>query len=215
MNTSNKKWRSIFSLWSYVILGILVVVTLQYDFFEEVVLYFLLALLLFVIRDIISLSGISKKIQHRSLNWTAIHNDRFSGDIKIVDMIILFNRIYLFPTILFIYIWVAFSKQLDIFWLMDILSLKPQVEWWILGFVAVSGLFTTVREELDARYIQLVTNYSRTRQSVFVILILSLLVVIVVFNETNPIWLLSLPISLISWLLIFLAGIILLDNDEV
>jgi hypothetical protein len=134
--------------------------------------------------------------------------------VSTLDILILMNRIILFPTLLIAYIALILVKQLDISSLIAILGYIPTFEYSLLGLVAFSGLLTVWREHIDTRYTIQVRDPSQSRRFVLGSIALALLGVTLISRETASLGYLSLPISIISGLLIFLIGTLLLEEEE-
>lgn len=187
---------------------------MRHGFLEDFLVWFLIVGVLFLIRDSILFFGIPKDIKHEVIDWEKLRRERIRGSVSFSSVLFLLNRVILFPIFLILYIAVILLKQLDIQALSDILSTKSWIEYLLLGAVAVSWLATIFRESFDSAYQRITKDYWRTRVFVFVTIVLALLAVYVVFSETTSLGLLALPISSISGLLVFLVGVLLLEEDD-
>ncbi len=214
MSFSSIKRGIILSMSSYLLLAFLVVVSLKYIVFQDFLLYYILAWTLLIIRDIIALSGISDTITHRVVDWRSFWNDRRTHSISLVDIFLFLNRTIFFPSFLIFYIILILLKQLDIFGFSDTLLSYSWIEYSLLGCVALTGLSTIFHEFIDDRYYKVIKHYGRTRRFIILTIVLWLVGTAIIFRETSSLWFLSIPISIISWILIFLIGILLLEENE-
>ena len=138
-----------------------------------------------MIRDIIVFLGIPKKIRHMVIDWSKIRTDIQSSQLSRIDIFIILNRVFLFPIILVTYIIVILLKQLDILGMLDILSSNSWIEYTLLGFVAITGVSTVLRESLEDRYQKSLIRHTRTRLLVWFSIVLSVLAVVIVFIQTT------------------------------
>ncbi|MBP9779906.1 hypothetical protein KBD33_04785 [Candidatus Gracilibacteria bacterium] len=214
MSSTSKSNSLITSGISYVLLAIIILVSTKFSLFRTFLVWFLMVFVLFVIRDMILFFGIEKHLHHRVFDWKLFFQDIKSGTLKKWDALCIVNREVVFPFFLISYIVLILLKQLDIFSLSTILTQYFFIEYGLLIFVSLSGFLTIWREKLDEVYYKSITSKVRTRLFIVMIIVLSLLAVSIIFRETASLGLLSIPISTISGILIYLIGILLLEEKE-
>jgi hypothetical protein len=202
------------SLLSYILLSLAILTSLEMPFFSDFIGYFSIIFTLFVIRDIILLFGVSLDSKSRSIDWKKLLQARKENVLSLLDGAVLFNRIILFPFLLITYITYILLKQLEISPWVDTLFTKFPLEYTLLGMVALSGIITLFRESLEAPYEKSKANRKKARLFVLWTIMLSLLAVGIILSETSSLGFLSIPISIISGLLIFLIGTLLLEEDD-
>lgn len=120
----------------------------------------------------------------------------------------------LFPFFLTIYITFILVKQLDILSLSAILSTTTTIEYSILGAVIASGCLTVIRESLDEAYYTTTPSQIRTRLFIAFTIVLTILAIVIIYRETSSLGLLSIPLSSISGLLVYLIGTLILEEKE-
>lgn len=214
MSSTSKRNTLINSGISYILLAIIILVSTKFSLFRTFLVWFLMVFVLFVIRDMILIFWIEKHLHHRVFDWKLFFQDIKWWTLKKWDALCIVNREVIFPFFLISYIVLILLKQLDIFSLSTILTQYFFIEYWLLIFVSLSWFLTIWREKLDEVYYKNIASKVRTRLFIVTIIALSLLAVAIIFRETASLGLLSIPISTISGILIYLIWILLLEEKE-
>lgn len=214
MNSEQKRNPRITPIFSYAILVILVVLCVKKWLFAGFLVWFIVAFTLLVIRDISPYLGSFKKLHHRVFDWKAFFHAMKTKSLGFFDSILIINRVTLFPFLLTLYITFILVKQLDILSLSAILSEKSWLEYSILSGVIWSGCMTVIRESQDEFYYKSIPSQMRTRLFIAFTLLLTVGAIVIIFSETASLGLLSIPISTISGLLVYLIGTLILEEEN-
>lgn len=73
---------------------------------------------------------------------------------------------------------------------------------------------TVIRESQDEFYYKSIPSQMRTRLFIAFTLLLTVGAIVIIFSETASLGLLSIPISIISGLLVYLIGTLILEEEN-
>lgn len=214
MNPNQDRTPIVFICSSYWIIALLVIISLKKWLFESFLIFFMLAFVLLVIRDITPYLWNFKKLEHRIFTWTQFFSDSFSWAISRRDAFFILNRVLIFPIFLISYIILILFKQLDILSLSTILKEYTWIEYMSLWTAVFLAIMTVFREGIDAQYYKNIQSKIRTRSYFISSIILSLSSVAIIFHETSSLGFLSIPISIMTWLLVYLIAVLILEETD-
>ncbi len=145
--------------------------------------------------------------------WTV--NDLYtSKKLSTAYFLALINRIYLFPVILTIYLVYLLIQQTqlrDLHLSNRYLLTNEQV---LLLLTILSGVFLVYQQEEDKKYE--IKSISRTSKVLYYALSIVLwwLTLYIISSQVKDLGGIGKVISLISWVLVFLVGVLLMEEDE-
>lgn len=200
---------------SYLILALLVYISVRVSLFQEYLMWFVVVATLFLIRDSLILFGIPKNSQYSVFEWSRFYSEMRGKNAALSkwNAITVINRQILFPFILVIGIFLLVLRQID-----GSFSQSIQEYSWYEYLIFVLFVFTTFWTlfgvESTDRYIHTRIQSWRMRMYVLWSAILSLITAVIVFTVSSSLWLLSIPVSIISGVLLFTIGITQLAEEK-
>lgn len=208
--------RKLITFASYILLTGLVLVTYKIWVLQEYILLFTVVYTLFIIRDMISFFGIPKTTEHIIFDWKKFWNDvtKTHISLKRKSIFLILNRELFFPLILVICILVLFFQEIRLPFVLDLLDNSTWIEYILFGGLAITAFFTIFRESTADAYYKLQIHTTRMRIYLCGNIFLSLWTTAIVLSESTAMWLLSIPISIISWILLFAIGILFLRESD-
>ncbi len=169
---------------------------------------------LLIIKDILIHFYEKKEIQTIKNDKKKLFNDYNKKKISSFYLISFLNRNYFFSIILVIYLIYLLIWQTHIFWL-DKITLFKLINQNILLWVTIfSWILTISNEKQDKNYQIIEKNTKSINKSIILTIFLSTLWTYIILDQTIKLWLLSYAISIISWILIFLIWMSILDDEE-
>lgn len=124
------------------------------------------------------------------------------------------NRVYIFPVILSIYLLYLLIKQTHLWNLHNNIFYQILNENILLWAVIISGILTVWKEEKDKHYQIIQQSFTQTYKHIWLSLLLSLLWVYIIYIQVASLWWISYIISGIAGILIFLIGILIIEEDD-
>lgn len=183
----------------------------KFQVLENYALYLCLWLVLLFIKDILKYFIDKFSFKTTKNNLSKLFFDFTNSKINNIYLFLYLNRNYLFPFILIVYMIFLLVKQTHIFGL-DKYKLFLFNENILLGVTIFSGILTIFKDDKDKNYILEVKKNSYLY--ILLTILLSLLWTYIILEQTIKLWNLSYIISIISWILIFLVWISILEDDE-
>ncbi len=206
----NKKVSSTIVL--YAIWIAIVIMRLSLGTFQYVALWLILFFVALVIKDIlvyfVDLKPTSKITYVGIENW----------NLKIKDKLyryLLINRVYVFPVVLVIYLSYLLIKQTHLWNLQDNIFYQIINENLLLVVVIISWIFTVWKEDQDKKYQKIVQSMNSTYVSLALSIVLSLLWTYIIYGQTIALGWISYFISSIAGILIFLIGVMIIEEEEI
>lgn len=178
--------------------------------FEEYSSSFVLVLLIIIIKDTLHYSLPNFSHTHKTFNYKKLVQD-FWTTLSVKHIFFFINRHYIFPFLLILYLVILFLWQTHVF---DIQL--PKIFLWNLPLTLtiISWFFTIFHEKLDNQYNIHVKSLPRTQIHIGLSIILSVLWAYTIIIQTENLWNLSLAVSFLSGIIIFLVGISLLEDED-
>lgn len=171
----------------------------------------LLLLLVFIVcKDIYIYFTDIKPVKTMKIDYSLLKSD----NLELWPYIIIINRKYIFPTLLIFYILILLIIQTRIFGLDKIFIVTLINQNILLGFVIISWIITIFKDEIEKKYEIEKKAPLYTTLILILVFLLSILWTYIILIQTLKLGLLSYLISFVSWILIFLVGILVLEEDE-
>lgn len=202
---------------SYFILGILILMSIKTSIFQNYLIWFVGIGTLFLIREYLLFFGIPKNAVHTIFDWKAFRNDIQKNNVEIskVNALVILNREIFFPFFLVISLLLLLVRQLDIHTFVEILDIYSWIEYFFFLSFAITAFGTIFQLSLaDTYYIKKIHS-TRMRIFVCVDILISIGTTLLVFLSSSTMWFFCIPISIISWVLVFSLWIFLLVEEEV
>ena len=203
-----KRNKKTISIALYIIWLIILLMRIATRSFADVWLYLILALDVLIIKDVliylVKLKPTTKiRIKNEELrikNWR-------------LHRYLLYNRAYIFPVVLVIYLIYLLIKQTHVWNMQNAITYLIINENVLLGIVLVSGILTIWKEDKDKQY-QVVTESMRsTYISIWLSIFLSLLGTYIIYGQIIQLGRIAYIISAIAGVLIFLIGVMIVEED--
>ncbi len=201
---------------SYGLLTGLVLVAYNLGNLQEYIFLFTVAYTLFIIRDMISFFGIPKETKHIIFDWKKFWNDITKKHLNLSkkSIFLILNREIFFPMVVTICIFLLFFQEIQFPFVLDLLDYSMWIEYILFGGLAITAFFTIFRESGADTYYRLQNHTFRMRIYLCCDIFLSLWTTAIILSESTAMWLLSIPISIISWILLFAIGILFLRESD-
>ena len=188
---------------------------LSYTFYKvgiikDCSIYLIILLLLFFIKDILKYFYDFQYVIEEKINYSKLFNDT---SITNIELFLVLNRTVIFPFLLILYMIFLLIKQTHLWWLQKYISNVNELQQNILLWVVIiSGILTIFKEDIDKKYLEKKHVYPWFH--IILTIVLSVLWTYIIFNQVVKLWNLVYIISIISWLLIFLVWINILEDEE-
>jgi len=201
---STKLWSTIFL---YIIWLIIVIFRVILGSFEEVWLWIVLAFNILVIKDVL-LYMVDIKANKK------ISYDRKKIKKSGLYYYLILNRVYVFPVLLTIYLIFLLIKQTHVFNLQNNIFYLILNENILLAWVIITWILTVFKDEKDKQYQITKDSLSSTYVHLGLSILLSLLGTFIILWQTITLGWIAYLISGIAGILIFLIGILIIEEDE-
>lgn len=180
---------------------------------EDFAVFITLWLLIMVIKDIMLFFINFEKVTTIKNSMKKLKKNYQSWDLSFWDYYIFLNRNYFFPWVLIFYLIFILLYQIE---LLDFLpdSLYTLINSNLLWIVVVSWVMTTFREWVDKPYQRKIKSYEWLYKNLIINTLLSIVWTFIILIQTTWLWYLSYIISFIAWLLIFLVGVSIMEDEE-
>ena len=195
------------SIWSYGVLA------LMFFFLPEFTQVFLRLLFFLIVKDIsVYAIDLSWWIKIKQTDIAKINTLYTQKKVTTAYFLSLINRIYFFPCILTIYLVYLLIQQTQLRDLHQTNRYLITNETVLLTIL--SGVFLVYKQEEDQKYETFVE--SRTSKLLYYALSIFLggLTLFIISWQVSSLWTIGSVISLISWVLVFLVGVLLMEDDE-
>jgi len=173
--------------------------------------FFILWLLLMIIKDFLIHAYTIKNTEYNVINYKKVFND-ITGPLSFTWVFLIINRNILFPLLLIIYLCVLVLEQTHIF----TIKLPVMLSWtWLIFATIFSWICSIFNETIDNIYLSRYDSLIVSQLHILLSIVLSLLWVYIIMGQTTSLWTISYIISLLSWCIIFLVWISLLEDDGI
>ena len=203
-----KRNKKTISIALYIIWLIILLMRIATRSFADVWLYLILALDVLIIKDVliylVKLKPTTKiRIKNEELrikNWR-------------LHRYLLYNRAYIFPVVLVIYLIYLLIKQTHVWNMQNAITYLIINENVLLGIVLVSGILTIWKEDKDKQYQEVKESMRSTYISIWLSIFLSLLGTYIIYGQIIQLGRIAYIISAIAGVLIFLIGVMIVEED--
>jgi len=202
------------SIWIYVIFIFITYLMYKLWNLDNFKIYLILWLVGIIINDILKYFYEKKKCIKTYYNLKKVFIEYKKQQISEIYVFIFINRHYLFPFILVSYMIILLIWQTKLFGLDTnslFISINSNIILWI---TIISWILTIFKEEKDKLYKTTEYTYKWISLSIVLSIFLSIIWTYVIYIQTIKLGFLTYLISIISWLLIFLVWISILEDDE-
>ena len=153
-------------------------------------------------------------LSSKQIDISKIKKDLKTKTVSQASIIALINRRWIFPVILTIYLVYLLIQQTQIreLHLSSIYLIFP--EQLLLFFTIVSGLFLVYHDEIDQLYEIETRSLYLAYAYRWLSAILWLLSTYIIYQQVEQLWTIWVVISLIAGILIFLVGVMLMEDDS-
>jgi len=198
------------SLWIYLLFTVMFIYHIYSGNFSQYSEYFILWLLLLIIKDFLTHTYSIKSTEYNMVNYKKLFIDT-SGPMSFTWVFLILNRNLFFPLLLVIYLCIFILEQTDIF----TLTFPEIFTWtWLMLTTIISWICSTINEKIDSTYIIKSRSFVLSQIHIFLSIVLSLSWAYIIMIQTASLWPISYAISLLSWCIIFLVWISLLEDDD-
>ena len=176
--------------------------------FWQIGIWLIMALLALIIKDILLYTV------HLQPMKTITHDtDKARQEPKNkLHYYLLANRVYIFPLVLVIYLIYLLIKQTHVWNLHNNIFYQIIDENVFLALVIISWILTVFQEEADKKYQHIETSLWSTYKYIALTIVLSLLWTYIIYTQTIQIGWIGYLISGIAGLLIFLIGVMVIED---
>lgn len=203
---------------SSVVLWVVAAVILVWSWFRDIALpgieRWLLLPLILCIKDTLLYGYLSEPIVSRMIDWQQVMDDRDKQQNPTWYPSVLANRIYVFPVLLTIYLLYLLIEQTWLWWLqysIPFLALQSDI---LLVLMIVSGIALLFGSSYDEQYQKKYKSKKLVRAYIALSVVLSILGGYIVLQQVLTLGVLWIVIANIAWYIIFLVGLVLLDEEE-
>lgn len=204
-----KRNKKTMSITLYIIWLIILLMRIATRSFVDVWLYLVMALLVLIIKDILLYLVVLKPTKKIGIRKQKLE----IGDGN-VHRYLLYNRTYIFPAVLVIYLIYVLIKQTHLWNMQNAIPYLIINESVLLGIVIVSGIFTIWKEDKDKQYQEVKESMRSTYISIGLSIFLSLLGTYIIYGQIIQLGWIAYIMSAIAGVLIFLIGIMIVQDDE-
>lgn len=199
--------------WLIYLLWIVLFVSV-YQYVENIGLTIVLGFIVSVIIHIFW-AGLEIKASKKTItNLDAIEQDIKENKLHKIYYYLIINRSYIFPILLVVYLIYLLIKQTQIRNLHHTLFFVLLRENLLLILVLISGITTIFKENKDKIYQKEILSKKSSYISLWLSVILSILGWYIIYIQTINIWAISIAISSIAWVLIFLIWVLIIEEDN-
>jgi len=175
--------------------------------------WLLLMLVFLVIKDI-SLYAIEFRPLTRTLiDWKKIQKQYTQNNISSRYYLALLNRTYFFPIILSVYLWYLLIQQTHLRDLDLSIRYLGINETALLLLTILSWIFLVYQEEKDTSFQNTTTSLTATYVYYLLSVVLWWLSAYIIYKQVHDLWTIWDTISVISWVLVFLVWILLMEEE--
>lgn len=190
---------------------VIVVMRISLGTFQYVALWLILVLVALVIKDVLVYFVVLKPTN--KITYVKIENWK----LKIKDRLyryLLMNRVYIFPMVLVLYLSYLLITQTHLWNLQNNIFYQIINENVLLSIVIISWVLTVWKEDKDKKYQKIIQSMNSTYISIALSIFLSLLGTYIIYGQTIALWWISYFISTIAGILIFLIGVMIVEEEE-
>jgi len=174
----------------------------------------LLILVALLIKDITQYAIQLTPMTTTSYDLTQIKQWYMDQKISIRYYLAFVNRIYFFPfilTVYLIYLLIQQTQLRDLHLSVRYLLLDETV---LLVITIVSGLWLVYQDDQDTKYKKTTTSLTASYMYYYFSALLGLLSTYIIYLQVSDIWAIGATISVIAGVLVFLVGVLLLEDDK-
>jgi hypothetical protein len=194
----------------YVIRLIIVIMRISLGTFDVIWFRLILVLVLLVIKDVLLYMVDCKATSKETYDRDSIKHDKKNR----MYYYVLKNRVYVFPVVLSIYLIYLLIKQTHLWNLHNNIFYEIINENFLLVLVILSGILTIFKEDKDTHYKRVTQSMTQTYTHIWLSIFLSLLGTYILYGQVMQLWWISYIISGIVGILIFLIGILIIEDEE-
>lgn len=198
------------TIWLYALWLVIVIMRISLGTFDLVGFRLIFILVILVIKDILLYMVDFKATEVRTYDFARLKHEKKSR----FYYYLLRNRVYIFPILLTIYLLYLLVKQTQLWNLNNSIFYHILNENVLLTLVIISWIFTVFKEEKDKTYQIIKHSMTNTYLHIWLSVVLSLLAVYIVYIQVASLGRISYPISGISGILIFLIGVMIIQDDD-
>jgi len=174
----------------------------------------LLILVALVIKDITQYAIQLTPMTTTSYDLTKIKQWYMNQKISSRYYLAFVNRIYFFPfilTVYLIYLLIQQTQLRDLHLSVRYLLLDETV---LLVITIVSGLWLVYQDDQDTKYKKTTTSLTASYMYYYFSALLGLLSTYIIYLQVSDLWAIGATISVIAGVLVFLVGVLLLEDDD-
>lgn len=201
------KYKFFPTLWIYLLWAIYVVYSIYNQSFQTIQTYIAPSFLLLLIHDFLYFWNFPMYMSGKKILPEKIYNDKDKNILSKMQWVILYNRYYIFPTLLIIYLIWTLGNQI---WF-HIRAIFLNI---VLICTIFSGFLTLFQEKLDEKYIAYQSSTRAFNNYLILCIFLSIFGSYIVSLETQRILYLSPIIGFLSGIIIFLVWMSLIDDED-
>ncbi|MCX6823391.1 MAG: hypothetical protein NTX91_05400 [candidate division SR1 bacterium] len=208
-----KRNKKTISIVLYVIWLIILLMRIATRSFADVGLYLILALDVLIIKDV--LLYLVKLKPTKKIGIGNLESGTGKQELKIgrLHRYLLYNRAYIFPVVLVMYLIYLLIKQTHVWNMQNTIPYLIINESVLLGIVIISGILTIWKEDKDKQYQVVSESMRSTYISIGLSIFLSLLGTYIIYGQIMQLGRIAYIISAIAGVLIFLIGVMIVEED--
>lgn len=208
-----KRNKKTISIVLYVIWLIILLMRIATRSFADVWLYLILALDVLIIKDV--LLYLVKLKPTKKIGIGNLESGTGKQELKIwrLHRYLLYNRAYIFPVVLVMYLIYLLIKQTHVWNMQNTIPYLIINESVLLGIVIISGILTIWKEDKDKQYQVVSESMRSTYISIWLSIFLSLLGTYIIYGQIMQLGRIAYIISAIAGVLIFLIGVMIVEED--
>ena len=162
------------------------------------------------IKDIFTYLYISSENKKYIPLISVLIEDVKTEKVSIKYMYLFFNRLFIFPTLLVLYLFTLVVKQVALF--------SEHINLWdwntFLWIIILSGILTIFSESKDQKYMKEISTTKWVSFNVIITMLCALWWSYIISLQTAKLWFLHYPISIICGVLIFLIWLSIIEEES-
>ena len=193
----------------YITWLVIVIMRITLRSFSRVWLLLILLLVILIIKDVLLYMVEYKATEKKTYDRDKIKHDKKNR----IYYYLLKNRVYVFPAGLSIYLIYLLITQTHLWTLQHNIFYEIINENFLLVLVVISGILTIFKEDKDTKYQIVKQSMTQTYTHIWLSIFLSLLGTYIIYGQAIQLWWISYIISGIAGILIFLIGILIIEEE--
>lgn len=198
----------------YIVFFIIVVLLYKYNKLESYSIYIILSFVWIVIRDMLIYFVDTQNKYLKQFSREKLFKDFSKGRILYLDFILVLNRNIIFPLLLVLYMVYLLVWHTKLFWLDSTKVFTLINSNYLLIFIIITWIITIFKEDIDEKYFHDELEWWYFSKNIILTIILSLFWTYIIYTQVYVLWVLAYSISIISWILIFLVGVSIFEDDK-